>query len=118
MNKVFVRTKNVKKFVALMEEVKQLPANIPKIVPTFSEKYHGVSLTGSAQNKINIIKGYLDQGLYPIMRVKTTNGQHWVAVVGVTNNDVIMADPGSEKTNAFATYSLGECSTLNVYQIG
>lgn len=31
------------------------------------------------------------------MRVKTTNGQHWVAVVGVTNNDVIMADPGSEK---------------------
>lgn len=93
-------------------------ANISKIVPTFSEKYHGVSLTGSAQNKINIIKGYLDQGLYPIMRVKTTNGQHWVAVVGVTNNDVIMADPGSEKTNAFATYSLGECSTLNVYQIG
>lgn len=93
-------------------------ANISKIVPTFSEKYHGVSLTGSAQNKINIIKGYLDQGLYPIMRVKTTNGQHWVAVVGVTNNDVIMADPGSEKTNAFATYSVGECSTLNVYQIG
>lgn len=93
-------------------------ANISKIVPTFSEKYHGVSLTGSAQNKINVIKGYLDQGLYPIMRVKTTNGQHWVAVVGVTNNDVIMADPGSEKTNAFATYSLGECSTLNVYQIG
>lgn len=93
-------------------------ANISKIVPTFSEKYHGVSLTGSAQNKINIIKEYLDQGLYPIMRVKTTNGQHWVAVVGVTNNDVIMADPGSEKTNAFATYSLGECSTLNVYQIG
>ena len=93
-------------------------ANIPKIAPAFSEKYHGVSLTGSAQNKINVIKGYLDQGLYPIMRVKTTNGQHWVAVVGVTNNDVIMADPGSEKTNAFATYSLGECSTLNVYQIG
>ena len=35
MNKVFVRTKNVKKFVALMEEVKQLPANIPKIVLVF-----------------------------------------------------------------------------------
>lgn len=93
-------------------------ANIPKIAPAFSEKYHGVSLTGSAKDKISVIKGYLDQGLYPIMRVKTTNGQHWVAVVGVTNNDVIMADPGSEKTNAFATYSLGECSTLNVYQIG
>lgn len=93
-------------------------ANIPKIAPAFSEKYHGVSLTGSAKDKISVIKGYLDQGLYPIMRVKTTNGQHWVAVVGVTDDDVIMADPGSEKTNAFATYSVGECSTLNVYQIG
>lgn len=93
-------------------------ANITKIAPGFSEKYHGVSLSGNAQNKISQIKSYLDQGLYPIMRVKTTNGQHWVAVVGVTDNDVIMADPGSQSTTAFATYSVGECSTLNVYQIG
>lgn len=32
MNKVFVKTKNVKNFVSLMEEVKQLPNNIPKII--------------------------------------------------------------------------------------
>lgn len=93
-------------------------ANIPKIAPGFSEKYNGVRLSGNAQNKISQIKGYLDQGLYPIMRVKTTNGQHWVAVIGVTDNDVIMADPGSTSTMAFAKYSVGECSTLNVYQIG
>ena len=45
MNKVFVRTKNVKKFVALMEEVKQLPANIPKIVLVFGEYGLGKSET-------------------------------------------------------------------------
>ena len=45
MNKVFVRTKNVKKFVALMEEVKQLPANIPKIVLLFGEYCLGKSET-------------------------------------------------------------------------
>ena len=31
MNKKFVKTKNVKNFVGLMEEVKILPTNIPKI---------------------------------------------------------------------------------------
>ena len=45
MNKVFVRTKNVKKFVALMEEVKLLPANIPKIVLVFGEYGLGKSET-------------------------------------------------------------------------
>ena len=45
MNKVFVRTKNVKKFVALMEEVKQIPANIPKIVLVFGEYGLGKSET-------------------------------------------------------------------------
>lgn len=45
MNKIFVRTKNVKKFVALMEEVKQLPANIPKIVLVFGEYGLGKSET-------------------------------------------------------------------------
>ena len=45
MNKVFVRTKNVKKFVALMEEVKQLPVNIPKIVLVFGDYGLGKSET-------------------------------------------------------------------------
>ena len=45
MNKVFVRTKNAKKFVALMEEVKQLPANIPKIVLVYGEYGLGKSET-------------------------------------------------------------------------
>ena len=45
MNKVFVRTKNVKKFVALMEEVKLLPANIPEIVLVFGEYGLGKSET-------------------------------------------------------------------------
>ena len=93
-------------------------ANIDKIVPGFSEKYHAVSLSGNRKNKAKQVQSYLDQGLYPIMRVKTTNGEHWVAVVGTSGDEVIMADPGSENTRAFDTYSVGECSTLNVYQIG
>ena len=45
MNKVFVRTKNVKNFVSLMEEVKQLPNNIPKIILVYGEHELGKSET-------------------------------------------------------------------------
>ena len=45
MNKVFVKTKNVKNFVSLMEEVKQLPNNIPKIILVYGEHGLGKSQT-------------------------------------------------------------------------
>ena len=45
MNKVFVKTKNVKNFVSLMEEVKQLPNNIPKIILVYGEYGLGKSET-------------------------------------------------------------------------
>lgn len=45
MNKVFVKTKNVKNFVSLMEEVRQLPNNIPKIVLVYGEYGLGKSET-------------------------------------------------------------------------
>ena len=45
MNKVFVRTKNVKNLVSLMEEVKQLSDNIPKILLVYGEYGLGKSET-------------------------------------------------------------------------
>lgn len=45
MRKTFVRTKNVKNFVALMEELKTLPPNIPKIALVYGEYGLGKSET-------------------------------------------------------------------------
>ena len=45
MNKVFVKTKNVKNFVSLMEEVKQLTNNIHKIILVYGEYGLGNSET-------------------------------------------------------------------------
>ena len=45
MRKTFVRTKNVKNFVALMEELKTLPPNIPKIALIYGEYGLGKSET-------------------------------------------------------------------------
>ncbi len=45
MRKTFVKTKNVKNFVALMEELKTLPPNIPKIALVYGEYGLGKSET-------------------------------------------------------------------------
>ena len=43
MKQIFVRTKNVKKFVSLMETLKNLPPNIPKLALVYGS--HGLGKT-------------------------------------------------------------------------
>ncbi len=43
MNNTFIRTKNVKKFVALMDNLQKLPPNIPKLALVYGE--HGLGKT-------------------------------------------------------------------------
>jgi hypothetical protein len=45
MKKVFIRTKNVKRFVTLMDELQKLPPNIPKLALVYGE--HGLGKTYS-----------------------------------------------------------------------
>ena len=37
MNKTFIKTKNVKKFIGLMEELQRLPYNIPKLALVYGD---------------------------------------------------------------------------------
>ena len=43
MNNAFIRTKNVKKFVSLMDNLQKLPPNIPKLALVYGE--HGLGKT-------------------------------------------------------------------------
>lgn len=45
MKRTFIRTKNVKRFVGLMDELQKLPPNIPKLALVFGE--HGLGKTHS-----------------------------------------------------------------------
>lgn len=92
--------------------------NISKIVPSFEFVDTAVSLPGDKAGKISTIKSYIDQGYYVILRVKTSSGQHWVAVTGVTNDGIQMVDPGSDATMVWDQYPVSESSTINVYKIG
>ena len=93
------------------------PQNILKIVPSFTEVAHAVSLPSDKKGKINTIKSYIDKGYYVILRVKTSSGQHWVAVTGTTNDSIQMIDPGSDATSVWDKYPVNESSTINVYKI-
>ncbi len=68
------------------------------------EYYGKDSLPASKNDKINYIKNLLNQGYYPVMCVKKNCG-HWVAVTGVTDDNIIIADPGSNSTTVWPAYN-------------
>lgn len=47
MNKTFIKTRNVKRFVALMDELQKLPSNIPKLALVYGE--HGLGKSQAIQ---------------------------------------------------------------------
>lgn len=84
---------------------------------------HGgsVSLKGKSESeKIATVKRYLDQGYYLVLQVKCDGteepGQHWVAVLGVTNDDIVMSDPASDKTTVWSKYKSGGTVQFHYYK--
>ena len=49
------------------------------------------------------------------MCVKANCG-HWVAVTSVTDDDIIMADPGSKSTSVFSTYKEKNVTRIAVFK--
>lgn len=72
------------------------------------------SLSGSASNKANTIKNFLDEGKYVMIVVR--NGGHYVAADRVEGNIVYIHDPGCEATDLFKTYKASGVNTILVYK--
>ena len=57
MKNVFIKTKNVKRLIALLDEVQKLPPNIPKLALVYGE--HGLGnlycITCSKNDKFNLM---------------------------------------------------------------
>ncbi len=90
------------------------------LTPNFQ---HGgsVNLKGMTEvQKISKVKEYLDQGYYLVLQVKCDGteepGQHWVAVLGVTNSGIVMSDPASDKTNVWDKYKSGGTVQFHYYK--
>lgn len=87
-------------------------AAISKVIPNF--KYQGrIDLRDKSKSeRLNEIRRYFEAGYYLAVEVKgaTENSQHWVAVDNVTNNIVIMLDPGSNATDMWSEYDWNKTS--------
>ena len=91
---------------------------VNKAVPGF--KYAGnVNLRNKSKDeKLLLIKQYLDNGYFITAEVKgaTPGHQHWVAVTSIDDTDVIMADPASEQTVMWNAYNYTKTSQFNYFK--
>ena len=79
---------------------------ISKVVPDFVYQDR-VNLRGKTKSeKLYEIKKYYENGYYIAVEVAgaTETSQHWVAVDNVTNNTILMLDPGSYETDMWKQY--------------
>ncbi len=92
---------------------------ISKVVPNF--KYEGrVELKGKSKDeKLYEIQKYYSSGYYLALEVKgaTKNSQHWVAVDNVTNNSILMLDPGSSATDVWNQYDWNKTSQFVYFKV-
>lgn len=93
-------------------------AGVTKAVPNFS--YVGnVNLRGKSRTeKLALITQYFNQGYYLAIEVKgaTKGNQHWVAITGISGNNVIIVDPASDGTDLWSSYEWGKTSQFNYFK--
>lgn len=90
------------------------------LAPNFK---HGgtVSLSGSEQQKASKVKEYLDQGYYIVLKVRDadtvgSSSDHWVAVTGVSGDNILISDPSSNSTTAWPHYNSKGTIKFNYYK--
>ena len=90
---------------------------ITKVVPRFKYVDKVYLNNKSRDEKLALIKQYLDSGYYITAEVlgDTPGSQHWVAVTKVESNSIFMIDPSSEQTNMWNAYNYVNTSQFNYF---
>ncbi len=92
---------------------------INKVIPNF--KYiNNVNLRGKTRTeKLELITQYFNNGYYLTVEVKgaTPGNQHWVAIIGVNGNNIVMVDPATNHTDLWSAYEFSKTSQLNYFKL-
>lgn len=93
-------------------------APINKVVPNFKYVGNIVLRNKSKEEKLATISKYLNDGYYLTVEVKgaTPGNQHWVAVIGIDANNVIMVDPATNHTVMWNAYEWSKTSQFNYFK--
>lgn len=93
-------------------------APINKIIPQF--KYIGnINLRGKTRaEKLALISQYFNDGYYLTVEVRgaTEGSQHWVAVIGINGNNIVMVDPATNYTDMWSAYEFSKTSQFNYFK--
>lgn len=93
-------------------------AGISRVVPGF--KYVGnINLREKTRTeKLEQITKYFNLGYYITVEVKgaTPGNQHWVAVIGIDGNNIVMVDPATNHTNMWNAYEFSKTSQFNYFK--
>lgn len=94
-------------------------AGVIRVVPAF--KYVGnQNLRGKTKTeKLSLIKKYLNSDYYITAEVKgaIVGREHWVAVISVESNNVMMVDPSSNQTIMWNAYNYEKASQFNFFKV-
>ena len=86
-------------------------------VPDF-EYVDRIMLKGKTkEEKYKIISSYHNKGYYLAVEVKGDTGQHWVAVMDTSNNQVGIVDPSSNATEMWIKYDYKDTSQFVYFRI-
>lgn len=93
-------------------------APINKVIPKF--QYIGnINLRGKTRSdKLALISQYFNDGYYLTVEVKgaTEGSQHWVAVIGINGNNIVMVDPATNHTDMWSAYEFSKTSQFNYFK--
>ncbi len=87
------------------------------VAPRFVYQNKIYVLGQSKQQKLSQLQSLLNQGYYVVAEVKGNTGQHWVAVDGIKDGNVIMMDPASNSNNMWSQYNPANTSTFAYYKV-
>ena len=95
-------------------------AKASNLAPSFK---YVEQISVNPSNVLSTIASYLsDSSYYLVMHIygskhhNTTN--HWMAVTGVTNNDIYMIDPSGRGTSVEEAYGVKYVNRISVYKVG
>lgn len=93
-------------------------AGINKVVPDF-QYVDNINLRDKSKSeKLELITKYYNDGYYLTVEVKgaTPGNQHWVAVIGIDGNNIIMVDPATNHTDMWSAYEWGKTSQFSYFK--
>ena len=91
---------------------------IKKVVPEFKYMNNINLREKSRTEKLELISKYFNDGYYLTVEVKgaTEGNQHWVAIIGIDGNEIVMVDPATNHTNMWNAYEWSKTSQFNYFK--